>query len=125
MSEIIKLMINDDFEQNFFKKGEREMLKKIENKPVPIRISDWNTGKEIIYGCPKCGTSFSFYRDGEHFCHGCGNQIDWSGVPTYLTDEQKKREKDAYSQYQTKHFNYKKYKREVIEILLDVYKSYV
>lgn len=99
------------------------MLK--EHAPLPIRISDWNTGKEIIYCCPKCGTNFAIYRDDECFCHGCGNQINWLGVPKYLTDNQKEREREAFSEYQTEHFDYKKYQNELISILLEVYKSYV
>lgn len=62
-----------------------------EHSPIPIRISDLDAKNKIVYCCPKCGEVFSFYRDEEQFCHKCGNQIDWHDVPTYLTDEQKKK----------------------------------
>lgn len=51
-------------------------------------ISDYGEAPDIIYKCPRCGISFAFYRDKEHFCHNCGQEIDWANVQRYCSPEQ-------------------------------------
>ena len=55
--------------------------------PKIQRISQWGSATELIYECPECGTSFNFYGDAEHFCHNCGNKIDWARIPKYADKE--------------------------------------
>lgn len=49
------------------------------------RISDWDSGTEIIYGCRKCKASFAILGHREKFCHGCGTKVEWKYMPTHLT----------------------------------------
>lgn len=66
--------------------GEK-MAKKKPVKPLPQRLSDWNSGKEVIYICPECLASFAFYGEKQNYCHICGAQLDWSNCPKYVSDE--------------------------------------
>lgn len=63
------------------------MAKKKAVKPLPQRLSDWNTGKEVIYICPECLTSFAFYGETQNYCHKCGIQLNWTNCPKYVSDE--------------------------------------
>ena len=56
------------------------------HRPYPQRISQWDNMDEIIYECPNCGTSFGFYSNHEKFCHNCGTEINWEGVPTHCPE---------------------------------------
>lgn len=56
--------------------------------PIPYRISDWNTGDEILYRCPQCACDFRILSNQEYYCHNCGLKINWDNVPIYLTPEQ-------------------------------------
>lgn len=49
-------------------------------KPIAKRLSQWGSATEVIYSCPKCGCSFGFYSTDEHFCHNCGQEIDWNVI---------------------------------------------
>lgn len=53
-------------------------------KPIVEDISSWMPCTEILYKCPKCGTSFRILGSYEKFCHNCGQKIDWEGIPIYL-----------------------------------------
>lgn len=64
-----------------------EVAKKKPVKPLPQRLSDWNSGKEVIYICPECLASFAFYGEKQNYCHICGAQLDWSNCPKYVSDE--------------------------------------
>lgn len=46
-------------------------------KPIATRISQWNSGTEVLYRCPICHASFAIYGAKEKFCHNCGEQLDW------------------------------------------------
>lgn len=54
-------------------------------KPIVEDISSWMPCTEILYKCPKCGTSFRILGSYEKFCHNCGQKIDWKKMPTHLT----------------------------------------
>ena len=54
-------------------------------KPEVDDISSWDSQTEILYRCPKCHSSFRIYGNHEHFCHSCGQAIDWN-VPTHLKE---------------------------------------
>jgi len=45
-------------------------------KPTVEDISSWMPCTEILYKCPKCGTSFRILDSYEKFCHNCGQKID-------------------------------------------------
>ena len=62
-------------------------MKLDEHKPIPCRISDWDSMTEIIYCCQKCGQNFNFYSNKELFCHHCGNEINWDCVPIHCSKE--------------------------------------
>lgn len=49
-------------------------------KPSVERFSSWGSGKELIYKCSHCGTSFAILGNKEAFCHGCGKKIDWAVI---------------------------------------------
>lgn len=55
--------------------------------PKIERISQWGSGTEIIYQCPRCETSFGVYGDKEKFCHFCGQRICWTGLPKSCSKE--------------------------------------
>ena len=44
-----------------------EVAKKKPVKPLPQRLSDWNSGKEVIYICPECLASFAFYGEKQNY----------------------------------------------------------
>lgn len=58
-------------------------------RPYPQRISQWNNMDEIIYRCPTCGVSFGFYVNREIYCHNCGEEILWRGMPLHCSEEVK------------------------------------
>ena len=45
--------------------------------PIVERISQYGLATEIIFKCPKCGTSFAILGDNEKYCHNCGTEISW------------------------------------------------
>ena len=79
---------------------------------------------EIIYRCPVCGTQFNVFGNKEKFCHNCGCQIDWEGVPKYISKEQKQTLDFARKQYEYIHHDFSRYKTVVDDVLLEVYKGY-
>ncbi len=56
-------------------------------KPLISRLSPYNQGTEIIYKCPCCPTEFNFYGNREKYCHNCGVQINWFGLPEHVTKD--------------------------------------
>lgn len=94
------------------------------NKPIPTRISNWSPGTEIVYCCPKCGTSFAFFRDDEKFCHNCGLRINWENVPKNISKEQKNKLDIIYKEYCESHHDYHRYRKDVEKILFEVYCVY-
>ena len=50
-------------------------------KPIPFTLSQWGSGTEILYKCPKCGQEFRILGNHEKYCHNCGQGIEWEGVP--------------------------------------------
>ena len=62
------------------------MTKRAPKAPIPERISDWDTTREIIYLCPACHTSFAFFGHNELFCHHCGQPIDWTNSSANCTE---------------------------------------
>lgn len=67
-------------------------------KPKIMRISQWGSATEIVYGCPKCNVSF-FYGQGEKFCHNCGMKFDWDRMPAHVGSEfAKKYHNSKYSE---------------------------
>lgn len=79
---------------------------------------------EIIYRCPVCGTQFNIFGNKEKFCHSCGLQIDWEGVPKYISKEQKQRLDMARREYENIHHDFSRYETVVNDVLLEVYKGY-
>ena len=79
---------------------------------------------EIIYRCPVCETQFNIFGNKEKFCHSCGLQIDWEGVPKYISKEQKQRLDIAQRKYEDIHHDFSRYKTVVNDVLLEVYESY-
>ena len=55
-------------------------------RPIAQRISQWNDKREIIYKCPNCFISFNFYGHKEHFCHNCGQEINWNKMPERVSE---------------------------------------
>ena len=56
-------------------------------RPIPERISQWDSCDRVLYKCPVCGCSFGFYCEDEKFCHNCGQEINWGvivKVPEYI-----------------------------------------
>lgn len=96
----------------------------VNNKPIPIRISQWGLMTEIIYRCPECGTQFNIFGNKEKFCHSCGLQIDWESVPKYISNEQKQALDFARKQYEYIHHDFSRYKTVVNDVLFEVYKGY-
>lgn len=76
------------------------MAKKKAVKPLPQRLSGWNTGKEVIYICPECLTSFAIYGETQNYCHKCGVQLNWTNCPKYVSDEFKSLWDKEYEKYQ-------------------------
>ena len=86
-------------------------------RPYPERISQWNNMDEIIYQCPTCGTSFNFYGDNEFYCHNCGEEILWRGMPLHCSEEIK-------NKYHTS-LNYKEQEKIMEELRDSINKSIV
>ena len=88
-------------------------------KPIPYQLSMWNTMTEIFYKCAVCGQNFKFYFNDEHYCHNCGNEIDWTNVPHYCTEEFKNRyNKLVYDE----HMPYNS--EQVIKLMYEIYNQY-
>lgn len=52
--------------------------------PKAVRISSALPSTEIIYDCPRCGTSFQTLGHKIKFCYNCGIPIDWEHSATHL-----------------------------------------
>ena len=53
--------------------------------PIVERISQYGLATEIIFKCPKCGTSFAILGDNEKYCHNCGTEMSWENIPRYVS----------------------------------------
>lgn len=71
----------------------------------PVILSFYITSPEkmkVFYRCPVCGTDFRLFESQEHFCHNCGQKIDWKVVTEIveLTSEEEIKEiKDNQAGY--------------------------
>ena len=54
-------------------------------KPTAVRIDSF-AGREIIYQCSNCGTSFAVLGERINFCFHCGKPVNWS-VMTKLSKD--------------------------------------
>ena len=69
-------------------------------RPIPYALTQWDSRREVFYKCPVCGQTFKFFSLTELFCHNCGQEIDWSGMPKYCSEEfQKQYEKLVYEEH--------------------------
>lgn len=70
------------------------------HKPIPHSLSQWGSGTEVLYQCPKCGTNLAILGNNEKYCHECGNKLDWSDSPKYCSEDFKKKYDELrYKQY--------------------------
>lgn len=53
--------------------------------PIPYRLNQWGSGREVIYKCAECGADFRILGDQEEFCHRCGAKQNWSNSPRYCS----------------------------------------
>lgn len=63
----------------------------------PVISSFYITSPErmkVFYKCPVCETDFRLFESREHFCHNCGQKIDWKVVTEIveLTSEEEIKE---------------------------------
>lgn len=73
------------------------------NKPVPYRLSQFGSCREVLYKCPKCGADFRILADQENYCHNCGIKLDWTTSKRVCSEEFKEQydklvyEENAYT----------------------------
>lgn len=86
-------------------------------RPIPFRISQWDSATQVLHKCAKCGASFQIYEDKQQFCHMCGEKIDWEGVILHCTKEESER------YHQSFHKDFKEGEKERLDILFKLYKK--
>lgn len=93
------------------------------HKPIPHSLSRYGSGTEVLYKCAKCGTDFRILGKYEAFCHGCGNEQDWSDSPQYCSEIFKKRYDDlVYKRYAFIRGK-RKVDKELMELMWQFYKG--
>lgn len=104
---------------------QKEHKRRLEQTPVPERLSQWNSGTEMLYICPKCSASLGFFGNKQNYCHICGQKLDWSRSPQYVSQELKAKFDELLVQYHQSSGNitFEKYEEKRKALLLEFFKE--
>ena len=104
-------------------KKENDISKK--GKPLPKRLSCWDSGTEMVYICPRCSTSLGFYGHKQNYCHMCGKKLNWNNCPQYASQEFKQLYDDLHSAKANRQITYMEFKQKLTDLLFKWYKNII
>ena len=97
----------------------------IEGRPIPYALSQWDSGTEVFYRCPKCGCDFRLLGSRIKFCYECGEKINWQDCIKYAPKQIKQEYDDlVYNQHAYTQGD-RPQDKALIQLLYKIYKNQV
>jgi hypothetical protein len=90
--------------------------------PIPYQLSQWGSGTEVFYKCPKCGCDMRLLGRRQNYCYECGQKLDWKFCIQYVTEEIKEQYCGAEISYFKGKITYEEKKQIQNNIMFEIYR---